>query len=194
MRVNGEVQSPNHIHAAKGFLRNIGAGEAFNLGVIKTIAIRGIEEPGIAELANRALADVDAEDFELMLAEIYARHLSYSQLVELEKLSANKGVEHYFELVYQAAFAGKPADDQTLMRQLNADELTQVMILAQSDAFTALSMVQPDIDREIDEAAGAWGEMTMRRYIDEQRARVLKEMPSDIQSRKNIPATPALSL
>lgn len=194
MKVNGEVQSPNHIHAAKGFLHNIGAGQAFNVGILRALAIRGLDEPGLAELANRAFADVDEDELEYLLAGVYARHLSYSQLVELEKLSANEGVHRFFSMLYEAEFAGKPTDDEILMRQMNADELTQIMILAHSDAFKALGEVQEEINLEMYEVGGVWAEETMRRYIDEQRTRVLNEAPTDIQSREMMPATPARTL
>lgn len=189
IRVDGEVQSPNHINAAKGFLHNIGAGDLALIGLAEDLATRAKEEPGMVELAQRAFAGVNEEYFEQVFAEVYARHLSYSQLVELKKLSANDGVQRFFQALLQAELAGEPFDDEALMRQMNADEITEILVFAESDGGRALIQVQPEINRELLEVSGALGEALIRQYIQQQKALMLNNENAETQSNETMPTT-----
>lgn len=155
-----------HLAAAKRFLHSWDAGElgmrAFQQNLEQTYQ----EQPGLAELVQRAFADVTEDDFEDLAARVYMRHLNQEELEELAQFTESPTGNRFFRLSIAGAMEGKRVNRDDITRQFNADELTEIVRFSQSDGFAALKQAMPAINRELGEEGRQLGETKMREYLE----------------------------
>lgn len=160
--------APEHLATAQRFLRSFGAGEIAMAGLQRKLEEDTKDQPGLAELGRRALADIKAEDFENIAAQVYARHLTQQHLADLTRFTESRTGNRFFRGAVGDALEGKSSKVEDMMRQFNADELTEILKFVQSEAFVALQQELPTINRELAEEGQKLGEATMREYIKRQ--------------------------
>ncbi len=153
---------------AKRFLHNVGMGEIAMRGVFRSFEQMREKQPGMTDLMSRAFADLKGEDFEVLAAEVYAQHLSYDHIRELEQFSENSAIKRFFSIIFSVVESGQPLNNDELMSRFNADELTQILKFAQSDSFIELRKSLPEINDDLGEAGRRLGEKILREYIDRQ--------------------------
>ena len=125
-----------------------------------------LEQPGLAELMQRAFADVSEEDFENLAARVYVRHLNREELTELAQFTESPTGNRFFRMSVASAMAGTPVTGEDMARQFNADELTEIVRFSKSDGFVALKKNMPTINRELGEEGRQMGETKMREYLE----------------------------
>ncbi len=157
-----------HVSTAKRFLHNINAGEMGLAGLQKGINKNAAEQPGMAELAQRATANITVEDFEELAAKVYSQNLSHEHLSELANFSEMPSISKFFRLIFADIKSDTVPDQQAIMRQFNADELTDIFKFTQSDGYKTLNQSLPKINRELAEAGKKMGEVAMREYLEQQ--------------------------
>lgn len=157
---------PKHVATAKRFLHSWGAGDLVMDGFRRALEEKSKEQPGMAELARRAFASFKVENAEDLVSRIYARHLSQDYLGELARFTESRTGNRFFRIVISGTLEGKKSDD--ILRQFNADELTEALKFSQNESFTALTQALPAINRELAEEGRRLGETTMREYIKRQ--------------------------
>jgi len=150
---------------AKRFVHSVGGGKMAMVGMQRKIEEEAQKSPGMAELFRRAFAETTEEDFERMVATVYSHHLSRDNLSELAHFSETPAGKHFFQLAFQRARSGTPITKHSIIRELNADELTEILKFSQSGAATALKLALPEINRELSEEGRRMGETVMRDYI-----------------------------
>lgn len=160
--------APEHLAIAKRFLRSFGAGEIAMAGFQRKLEEETRNQPGMAELSRRAFGDIKAEDFEDLAARVYARHLTQQHLAELANFTEGRTGNRFFRVAIASELGDKPSKVEDMMRQFNADELTEIMKFVQSDSFAALQQALPTINRELGEEGRRLGEAAMREYIKRQ--------------------------
>lgn len=161
-------QDPQHVATAKRFLNNIGAGQVMLDVTLAEFDSMALKQPGLADLAQRSFADVTVDDFEMMAAPVYARHLSHENLAELEQLTQKPELKRFFATVFSAHRSEMPFDEEALMQQFNADELIGIMKFSMSESFQNMHKMAPKINHDLARAAAAFGEATMRDYVSQQ--------------------------
>ncbi|MES9992194.1 MAG: hypothetical protein ABW098_09585 [Candidatus Thiodiazotropha sp.] len=152
---------------AKRFLHNVGAGELAMVGFQSEFEKLSNKQPGMSELVRRAFADFKAEDFEDLAAQIYARHLSHAHLLEIAQFSEKPAIDRFFEVIFSNMQSKTPLSKDQIIRQFNADELSEIVKFSQSESFIAMNKSLPKINRELSEAARKLGETKIREYIDQ---------------------------
>lgn len=160
--------APEHLATAKRFLRSFDAGEIAMAGLQRQLEKDTKDQPGLAELSRRALADITAEDFENLAAQVYARHLTQQHLADLAQFTESRTGNRFFRGAIGDALEGKSNGVEDMMRQFNADELTEIIKFVQSEAFVALQQALPAINRELAEEGHKLGESAMQEYIKRQ--------------------------
>jgi hypothetical protein len=160
--------SPEHVATAKRFLAGFDAGELAMVGFRRKLEEEATKQPGMVELVRRAFADITAEDFEDLIARVYARNLSREHLAELARFTENPTGNRFFRMAIAGALEGKQLNAEDAMRQFNADELTEIMNFALSDAFAAMEQALPTINREIADEGHRFGEARLREYLKKQ--------------------------
>lgn len=153
------------IATAKRFLHSWDAGGIAMAAFRQKLESESMGQPGMGELMRRVFADFKGEEFEDLAAPIYAHHLTQAHLTELARFTDSKTGNRFFRLIIKSAAEGKPNTQNDVMRQFNADELTEIVKFAQSDAFVALTRELPAINRELGEAGRQFGEAKMREYL-----------------------------
>ena len=156
----------DNLAVAKRFLHSWGAGEAGMAAFQKNLEQTYQEQPGLAELMQRAFADVTEQDFEDLAARVYVRHLNQEQLTELAQFTESPTGNRFFRMAVAGAMEGKPLTGDDMARQFNADELTEIVRFSQSDGFVALKQKMPTINRELGEEGRQMGETKMREYLE----------------------------
>lgn len=151
---------------AKRFLHSWGAGEAGMAAFQKNLEETSQEQPGLAELMQRAFADITEEDFEDLAAKVYVRHLNQSQLTELAQFTESPTGNRFFRMSVTNAIDGKPVTGEDITREFNADELTEIVRFSKTDGFVALKEKMPIINRELGEEGRQLGETKMREYLE----------------------------
>jgi len=166
-----EAKGPDagHQAAAKRFLHSWGAGE-LTYEAFQRIHVERVKEqpPAMAEVVQRIFADITPEVFEDLAAEVYARHLGRTHLTDLAQFTESPTGNRFFRRVVGSVMSGKTVNGSTLMQEFDADELTEIMKFAQSEAFLALRQALPTINRELAEAGRRFGEERLREYLDRQ--------------------------
>lgn len=158
--------NPQHLAAAKRFLHSWDAGD-LAMGVFQRELEQAYrDQPGLAELMQRAFADSTPEDFENLAARVYVRHLDQRELSELAQFTESPTGNRFFRMSVGAAVEGKPVNGEDAMRQFNADELLEIAQFSKSDAFIALRQALPTINRELGEEGRKFGETKMREYLE----------------------------
>jgi hypothetical protein len=157
---------PEHLAVAKRFLHSWDAGD-----LALTVFHRNLEQtykdqPGVAELVERAFSDVTEEDFENLAARVYVRHLNQEELAELARFTESPTGNRFFRMSVAGAVEGKAVNGEDITRQFNADELAEIVRFSQSDAFVALKEALPTINRELGEEGRQMGEARMREYLE----------------------------
>lgn len=164
-----KVPSAEQEATAQRFLNQVGVGELAIRGYRDELQRMAREQPGMAELVERVFADFKPRRFEQMAATVYARHLSLEHLSELEQYSRRPAIKRFFAVIFEAIASGEPVDNQALMRQFNADELTEIMRFSSSESVTALKQVQAQINQELSEASRQYAEAAFARYMKQQK-------------------------
>lgn len=162
---NVDNPSPAHLNAAKAFLSNIGAGEMIMLGYQIGLEQLAEEQPGLAELTERALSDVTPQDFLNVAAPAYSRYLSEEQLKELTRLSDNPSISELFSAVALEELHGREFSAEELTKDLSADQLTEILRFSVSDSALAMKEVLPQINRDLEMQVEAFVEGKLTRYI-----------------------------
>lgn len=155
-----------NLAVAKRFLHSWGAGEAGMAAFQQNLEQTYQDQPGLAELMQRAFADVTEEDFEDLAARVYVRHLSQQELTELAQFTESPTGNRFFRMSVASAQQGKPVTGEDIARQFNADELTEIVRFSKSDGFVALKQNMPTINRELEEEGRQLGETKMREYLE----------------------------
>ena len=161
-------QSPEHVAAATRFLNNIGVGQALLETMKSDMELEAINQPGLAEVAQRSLANVTADDYELIAARVYARHVSMDDLLELDRLTQKPEIKQFFDMAFSAHKTGIPMDEAESMRHFNADEIIEIMKLSMSESFNNMNKIKPKIDRDLARALDAFHEAAIRDYVSQQ--------------------------
>ncbi len=160
--------APAHLAVAERFLHNIGAGEVAMAAFQKEKTLIAREQPGLAELGARAFADVGIEEVEEIVAEVYARHLSQTDLTELARFSERPAIKRFFRIVFEMHSSGEELDNEALMARFDADELTEIFQFAYSDSHMKMVKVLPEINRELAVAGEEFGESLLLDYLGRQ--------------------------
>ena len=155
-----------NLAVAKRFLHSWGAGEAGMAAFQKQLDQTYVDQPGLAELMQRAFADVSEEDFENLAANVYVRHLNQDELVELAQFTESPTGNRFFRMSVASAMTGTPVTSEEIAREFNADELTEIVRFSKSNGFLALKKNMPDINRELGEEGRQMGETKMREYLE----------------------------
>lgn len=150
---------------AKRFLHNIGAGDLMVASFEATMEEQARKQPELAELLNRAFADLSQDDFESAASEVYARHMTHKDLVEIADLSEKDSIKKFFKEIFDGVLTGKPVDQNALIQKFSAEELTDIMELSLSESFLKLKKVLPTINKELKVAGKKLGEKTLKEYI-----------------------------
>ncbi|UCH46456.1 MAG: DUF2059 domain-containing protein [Betaproteobacteria bacterium] len=124
------------------------------------------DQPGVAELVQRAFADFTEEDFENLAARVYVRHLNQEELAELAQFTESPTGNRFFRMSVAGAVTGKAVNGDDIARQFNADELVEIVRFSKSDGFVALQQALPTINRELGEEGQTLGETRMREYLE----------------------------
>lgn len=154
--------------AARQFLRSWDAGHVSYVAFKQSIEEDSEGQPGMVELTQRAFADVTAKDFEILLARVYARHLSLEHLNAVAQFTNKPTGNRFFREVMELTLAGQPVSGERLMRDFNADELTEILKFSQSEAFLAYQAALPQINRDLFEEGRQFGEERIHEYINSQ--------------------------
>ena len=155
-----------NLAVAKRFLHSWGAGEAGMTAFQKQLEQTYVDQPGLAELMQRAFADVTDEDFENLAARVYVRHLNQAELTELAQFTESPTGNRFFRMSVASAMTGTPVSGDDIAREFNADELTEIVRFSKSDGFVALKKNMPTINRELGEEGRMMGETKMREYLE----------------------------
>jgi hypothetical protein len=154
--------------AAKRFIQNVGAGEMVMIGLKRAIESKPHDQPGMAELMRRVIADVDKEVIINMIAGVYSRHLTNEDLLVLADFSDKPAIQHFFKTIFAAVLSGEQLNKKELMGQFTADELTEIMKLSLNDSFIRMSEALPAINKEMAQAGHNFGENMLRDYLKKQ--------------------------
>jgi hypothetical protein len=161
--------SAEHLAVARRFLHGFGAGEIAMKGLRTELEKQAKDQPGVAELVRRAFVDVDEEDFEILAAKVYARHMNQQHLSDLAGFIETKTGSRFFKVAIDGAMegvlSGKPQDGAAAIREFNADELTEIMKFLQSDSFMALQKKLPTINQEMAQEGEKLGEALLMEYL-----------------------------
>ena len=157
---------PEHLAVAKRFLHSWDAGEISMAAFQQSLQQTYKDQPGVAELVQRAFADVTEEDFEDLAARVYVRHLNQEQLEELAQFTESPTGNRFFRMSVASSISGKAVNRDDITRQFNADELTEIVRFSQSDGFAAMKKALPTINRELGEEGQQLGETRMREYLE----------------------------
>jgi hypothetical protein len=157
--------SAEHLAVARRFLRGFGAGEIAMNGLRVELEKQAKDQPGVAELVRRAFVDVKASDFEELAAAVYARHLSQEHLTSLAGFIESKSGGRFFKVAIESAMSGKPADNGEVIRQFDADELTEIMKFLQGESFVALQKELPTINQEMAQDGEKLGQALLTEYL-----------------------------
>ena len=155
------------IAIARRFVHSWDAGGLVQIGFQQKMESEKLNgSPGMTELVQRVFADVKVEEFEDLVAQVYARHLDRATLQALVSFSESPLGNRYFRGAIAAALAKeKSHSNNELLKQFSADELTQILKFSQSDAFIAFGKALPTINQELGEAGRKLGETKMREYL-----------------------------
>jgi hypothetical protein len=151
--------------AAQRFMKSWGAGELIQTAMHREMEKTAAQQPGMAELMQRALADSSADDFTDLAAGVYARHVNQADLESLASFSETPAGNRFFKSVVTAVLAGEKIDQNAIMRQFNADELTEILKFSQSPAFASMQAKLPTINKEMGEEGRKYGEQKLKEYL-----------------------------
>lgn len=154
-----------HVVTAKRFVHSWGASDIAMAAFQHSLDNEAKSQPGMAELSRRVFANIKAEDFENIIARVYARHLTQDNLAKLTQFTESRTGNRFFRAAIAADKQGNKTD---IMSQFNADELTEIMKFSQSDAFAAMKQALPTINRELADEGRHMAETAMRDYIKKQ--------------------------
>ncbi len=157
-----------HLSTAKRFLRNVGTAELFMLGVQREFNKLDKEQPGLAELTRRAFADFKPETFEVLAARIYAQNLSHEHILEIADYTETPTIKKFFRLIFAEVGQGRALDNKKIMKQFNADELTEIVKFSLSKGFIAMKKALPQINTEIEIESRELGRNIVQEYIKKQ--------------------------
>lgn len=157
---------PQHLAVAKRFLHSWDAGDLALTAFHRNLEQTYKDQPGVAELVERAFSDVTKEDFENLAARVYVRHLNQQELSDLAQFTESPTGNRFFRMSVAGAIEGKPVNGEDITRQFNADELVKIVQFSKSDAFAALKQALPSINRELGEEGRLMGEARMREYLE----------------------------
>ncbi len=157
-----------HLDAAKRFLRAFNAEELVMTAFKRTMEAESRKQPESAiEVVRRAMADVKGEDFLNIITEVYVRHLTKEQLMELARFAESPTGQRFFQIVIANVMEGNRSDAQNdILSKFSADELTEILKFASSEPFQAMNKAQPEINREMSEAAREFSRHKMREYLE----------------------------
>ncbi len=124
------------------------------------------EDAVIAQIARQALADVTAEDFENLVADVYVRHLSQQHLSDLADFTETSTGNRFFRTAFGYVREGKEIPRDEFMRQFSAEELVFILRAAESEAFVALGDALPRINEELAIAGQRFGERKLREFLN----------------------------
>ncbi len=152
--------------AAQRFMKSWGAGELIQTAMQRELEKTAVQQPGVAELMKRALADTSTDEFSDLAAGVYARHMGQADLESLAEFTETNAGNRFFKLIVGAVVAGEKSFDQNaIMRQFNADELTVILKLSQSPAFASMQAKLPTINKEMSEVGRKYGERKLTEYL-----------------------------
>lgn len=162
-----KAPDPQRLKAANVFVHSL------DLGAVAMIALKRELETqktntseAMTAIVQEALADVKAEDFERLIANIYASRLSLNTLQELSEYVSKPAGQKIFKIGIANALEGKPEGaEKELIKQLNIVELTELMKFSQSKAFAELQRELPSINQELAEAGRRLGERKLKEYL-----------------------------
>ncbi|MFC1839506.1 DUF2059 domain-containing protein [Thermodesulfobacteriota bacterium] len=159
-----------HIAAAKRFLRSFNAEELAMVSFKRTMESETKKHPeSVVEVVQRAMSDVKGEDFIDIITQVYVRHLTERQLNELAQFAESPTGQHFFQIAIKNVLEGNRNNAQSeFLSKFNADELTEIMKFASGDAFQAMNKAQPEINREMSEAARKFSQEKMQEYLEKQ--------------------------
>ena len=157
---------PQHLAVAKRFLHSWDAGDIAMKVFQRNLEQTYKDQPGVAELVQRAFADVTEEDFENLAARVYVRHLDQEELSELAQFTESPTGNRFFRMSVAGAIEGNAVSGEDIASQFNADELVEIVRFSKSDGFAALQQALPTINRELGEEGRLMGETRMREYLE----------------------------
>jgi len=151
--------------AAQRFMNSWGAGEMIQSMMQREIEKRAAEQPGMSELMKRVLADSSADEFADLAAGVYARHIDQADLEVLATFTETPAGNRFFKTIVGAVLAGEELDQNAIMRQFNADEITELMKFFQNPAFATMQAKLPTINKEMSEEGRKYGERKLKEYL-----------------------------
>jgi len=151
--------------AAQRFMNSWGAGEIMQTALQREMEKTAVQQPGMAELMKRALADSGPDEFTDLAAGVYARHINQADLESLATFTETNAGNRFFRSVVGTVLAGEKIDQNAIMRQFNADELTEIIKFSQSPAFASMQAKLPTINKEMGEEGRRYGERKLTEYL-----------------------------
>lgn len=161
---------PDHINAAKRFLHAFNAEELVMIAFERTMESESKKHPESAvEDIRRAMSYVTGEDFLDLITQVYVRHLSIEHLTDLARFAESSTGQRFFQVIISNVIDGNVDNVQDeILSEFKAGELTEIMEFASGNAFQAMNEAQPEINRELSEAARKFSQDKMREYLEQQ--------------------------
>lgn len=150
---------------AKRFLSSIKTGDLMFNAFNKEIEKSSVSNPGMVEVVHRAFANIKPDDFENIAAKVYTRHMSKPALEDMKNFTEGPVGGRFFRSVFAYIADAKPVDNEAVMRQFNADEITSLLKFTQGDSFTELQKKLPTINQEMSEEGRKFGEAVIKHYL-----------------------------
>ena len=151
--------------AAQRFMNGLGAGELIQTVMRREMEKTAKDQPGITELIKRVFADTSTSEFADLAAGVYARHLNQADLEGLATFSETPAGSRFFKSAMGTMLAGEKLDSNVLMRQLNADDLTEIVKFSQSPEFASMQAKLPLINKEMREEGRKFGDRKLQEYM-----------------------------
>jgi hypothetical protein len=151
--------------AAQRFMNSWGAGDLIQTVMQREMEKNAAEQPGVAELMKRVFANTSKDEFTDLAASVYARHVNQADLESLATFSETPTGNRFFKSVVGAVLATGKVDPNTLTRQFNANELTEIYKFSQSPSFLAMQAQLPLINKEMGEEGRKFGERKLKEYM-----------------------------
>lgn len=157
-----------HIIMAKRFLHSFDAGGLAMNSLTKELERQAADQPGVADLTKRALADITADDFENLAARVYTRHINKAYMTELASFAESDAGSRFMRLAIDQAMSNKKASPDDITRQFSSDELIRLMKFLQSESFSAFQKEINTINAELKVEGEKLGMAMMREFVRQQ--------------------------
>ncbi len=162
------AENNKELAAARHFLHNVGIGDLAMNFFLRTQEQIANEQPNIASITKEAFANVNSKDFEGLISEVYAKHLSHKDLKEMASITEDPAIQKFFKIIFDKLLSGEKIDNKELIGKLSTSELTAVLKMSTNESFLQMKKALPTINKELAQKGEAWGEEVLANYLKNQ--------------------------